>query len=45
MPTLPNDLWIWRKGVVGEHRGCPGKIVTEEAATHVVNVVGVAIIG
>ena len=44
-PPLADDVRVRRAGVVGEHRRRPREVVGEQAAAHVVHVVGVPVVG
>ena len=44
-PRLADHAGIRRQGVVGEHGRGPGEVVPQQAAAHVVDVVGIAIVG
>ena len=44
-PPFPHDGRVGRQGRVREHRPCLGQVVREQAAAHVVHVVGVAVVG
>ncbi len=44
-PPLAHEGRVRRMGVLIEHRRSPGEVVAEKAASHVVHVVGVAVVG
>ena len=39
-PSLTDDLGIGRQRIVGEHNRRPGEVVPEQAAAHMVDVIG-----
>ena len=44
-PPLADHVRVGRAGVVGEHRRRPRQVVRQQAAAHVVHVVGVPVVG
>src|SRR5258708_16017916 len=43
-PAIPHDGRIGRGGVDGKYRGAPSELVAEQATTHEMNVVAIAIV-
>ncbi len=44
-PAVADMNGVGRQGVDAEHHRCPGQLLAQEGATHVVDVVGIAVIG
>ena len=44
-PALPHQRRIRRIGLEGEHGRAPGEIIDQQAAAHVMDVIGIAVVG